>query len=313
VDVEFPFRYLAAWDLGPGLPDPAGGDVVPTLVMPVLLAAVLHAGWNAIAKGVPDRLGLWLRMSLAGATVAALALPWVAGPARPSWFWLGASVLLHVGYNVALMAAYRVGDFNQTYPLARGVGPLVVAVVAVLLLGESLPPVPALGVVLIAGSVALLGLTPWQRVRDNPAAVVAALATGLTIASYTLVDAIGVRRSDSTAGYTLWLFGLQGLATVCLIAPRLLARGRGDRRRPSGTGAWSLAATASLMSMLAYGLVLWAQTRGAVAAVAALRESSVVVAALIGTVFFSEPLGRLRVLASVAIAGGVVLLAMPHA
>lgn len=288
---------------------------MPTLVMAVLLAAVLHAGWNAIAKGVPDRLGLWLRMSLTGATVAGLALPWIGGPARASWGWLGASVLLHVGYNVALMAAYRVGDFNQTYPLARGVGPLVVAVVAVLLLGESLPPVPALGVVLITGSVALLGLTPWHRVRANPTAVVAALATGLAIASYTLVDAIGVRRSASTAGYTLWLFGLQGLATVCLIGVRLLVRGRADRPAAAAgpTGGWSLAATASLMSMLAYGLVLWAQTRGAVAAVAALRESSVVVAALIGTVFFSEPVGRLRVMASVVIAGGVVLLAMPHA
>lgn len=313
-----------------------------TLVPAVLLAAVLHAGWNAIAKGAPDRRGLWLRMGLVGTAAAALLLPWVAAPARPSWGWLGTSAVLHVGYNVALMAAYRVGDFNQTYPLARGVGPLVVAVVAVLALGETLPPLPAAGIVLIAGSVGLLGLTPWRRIRANRAAVLAALATGLAIASYTLVDAIGVRRAASTAGYTLWLFGLQGLLTVAALglvrpAGAGATRAAGAARAPAaagpagaawapaaagpagaarvtraGGGGWSLAGTASVMSMLAYGLVLWAQTRGAIAAVAALRESSVVVAAMIGTVFFGEPMGRMRVVASVAIAGGVVLLAVPH-
>jgi len=223
-----------------------------------------------------------------------------------------------------LIAAYRLGDFNQTYPIARGLGPLVVAVVAVLALGERLAPLPAAGVILIAGAVALLGLTPWRQVRTNRAAVVAAVGTGLTIATYTLIDGIGVRRSGSPAGYTLWLVGLQGLLTVAVIvlARRVRRAGRATSAGPGMTrpvaradtgsvGAWTLAGAAAVMSILAYGLVLWAQTRGALASVAALRESSVVVAAAIGAMFFDEPMGRMRVLASAAVAAGVVLLAVP--
>jgi drug/metabolite transporter (DMT)-like permease len=287
----------------------------PAVVVAVLAAAVLHAGWNAIAKGVSDRLGLFARAGVANLVVAGVALWWVAAPARASWPWLGASVAVHVGYNLALLTAYRVGDFNQTYPLARGLGPLVVAGVAVLVIGEPLPPVPAMGVVLIAGAVAVLGLTPWRRVRAHRPAVIAAVLTGLAIATYTLIDGFGVRRSGTPAGYTLWLVGLQGLVTVAAIAAARRMR-RAAQAEPAGDAttarAWSVAAATGLMSMLAYGLVLWAQTHGALAAVAALRESSVVVAAAIGVVLFNEPMGRVRIIASAAVVTGAVLLAVPH-
>lgn len=278
------------------------------IVAAVLAAAVLHASWNAVAKGVADRVGLFVRTSLVGAAGCAVALWFVPLPAGGSWPWLIASVLVHVLYNLGLMAAYRLGDFNQTYPLARGVGPIVVAVVAALVLDEPLAPLPAAGVLLIGGAIAVLGLTPWRRVRENRPAVVAAVLTGLTIAGYTLIDGIGVRASGSAAGYTLWLVGLESVLTAAVAAvvrrrmtPVDAARGR----------VWLTAAAVALMSSLAYGLVLWAQTRGALAAVAALRESSVVVAAFIGVVVFKEPLGRVRILASVAVAAGVVLLAIP--
>jgi drug/metabolite transporter (DMT)-like permease len=277
------------------------------IVAAVLLAAVLHASWNAVAKGVADRLGLFLRTSVVGAVVCGVALPFVAPPAPGAWPWLLSSVVVHVLYNFGLIAAYRLGDFNQTYPLARGVGPIVVAVVATLVLDEPLAPLPAAGVALIAGAIALLGLTPWARVRENRAAVGAAVLTGLTIAAYTLFDGIGVRAAGTTAGYTAWLMGLECLALIAVVAARrrrMPYDGRADGR------AWLVAAAVAVMSVLAYGLVLWAQSRGALAAVAALRESSVVVAALIGVLVFKEPLGRVRVAASVAVTVGVVLLAV---
>jgi drug/metabolite transporter (DMT)-like permease len=281
------------------------------VVAAVLAAAVLHASWNAVAKGVTDRLGLFARAGAVGVVLAAVALWWVTPPAHASWPWLGASVAVHVAYNLALLAAYRLGDFNQTYPLARGLGPLVVAAVATLALGEPLPPVPLAGVILIAGSIAVLGLTPWRKVRENRPAVLAAVATGLVIAGYTLIDGVGVRRSGSPAGYTLWLVGLQGLATIAVVAGAKRLRRAEPARIGSAGLAWSIAFAVGIMSALAYGLVLWAQTRGALAAVAALRESSVVVAAAIGVVFFDEQLGRVRILASGAVAAGVVLLAVP--
>lgn len=279
-------------------------------VVAVLCAAVLHAGWNAIAKADDNRLGMFARSSVVGVAVAAVGLCIVAGPARESWYWLAASVLVHVAYNGGLLYAYRVGDFNLTYPLARGVGPLVVAGVAATALREPLAPLPSLGVVVIAVSIGVLGLTPWRKVRANRAAVVAAVFTGLTIATYTLIDGVGVRRSGSPAGYTLWLVGAQSILTVAaLLAFRRVRPGQALTTRAASV--WAAAFATAVMSALAYGLVLWAQTRGALAAVAALRESSVVVAAIIGVLLFKEPMGRIRILASVAVAVGVVLLAIP--
>lgn len=275
------------------------------IVAAVLAAAVLHATWNAVAKGSGDRVGLFVRSSLVGAVAAAVALWFVPLPAGGAWPWLIASVVVHVFYNLGLMAAYRLGDFNQTYPLARGVGPIAVAIVAASALDEPLAPVPAAGVALIAGAIAVLGLTPWRTVRANRPAVVAAVLTGLTIAGYTLIDGVGVRASGTAIGYTLWLVGLECAATAVVAAairPRDAAR--------AGPRGWAVAGAVTVLSTLAYGLVLWAQTRGALAAVAALRESSVVVAALIGLVVFKEPLGRVRIAASVAVALGVVLLAV---
>jgi drug/metabolite transporter (DMT)-like permease len=278
------------------------------IVAAVLAAAVLHAGWNAVAKAVTDRVGLFVRTSIVGAAACAVVLWFVPWPAAGSWPWLIASVVVHVFYNLGLLAAYRLGAFNQTYPLARGVGPVLVAIVAAVALDEPLAPLPAVGVALIASAIAVLGLTPWQRVAENRPAVVAAVLTGLTIAGYTLIDGVGVRASGSAAGYTLWLVGLECAATAVVAASlrrRTAFAGRADTR------GWLVAASVAVMSTLAYGLVLWAQSRGALAAVAALRESSVVVAALIGLVVFKEPLGRVRIAASVAVALGVVLLAVP--
>jgi drug/metabolite transporter (DMT)-like permease len=171
-------------------------------------------------------------------------------------------------------------------------------------IGEPLPLVSAIGIVLIAAAIGVLGLTPWRRVKANRSAALVAVCTGLTIASYTLLDGVGVRHSGSAVSYAIWLMALEGLAAMVslpLVRPHVA--------RPVTTSGWTVAAATSVLSTLAYGLVLWAQTRGALAAVAALRESSVVVAAGIGVVLFREPLGRTRIAASVAVAAGVVLLA----
>lgn len=283
--------------------------MTPIVVGAVLVAAVLHAGWNAMAKQASDRLALFGQTGVLTVVLAFPPLLWVAQPAAASWFWLAASVVVHLLYNFALIAAYQVGEFSQTYPIARGVGPLTVAAVAVLLLHEPMSALTTAGVALIAGAIALLGLVPWDKVRANRTALLTAVLTGLAIASYTVIDGIGVRRSDSPVGYTLWLVGLQGtLLTVISVAVNRRRAGTGDRPRASS---WLPATAISIMSALAYGLVLWAQSRGALAAVAALRESSVIVAAGIGTVFFGESMGRLRIICGIGVAAGAVLLSLP--
>jgi drug/metabolite transporter (DMT)-like permease len=285
--------------------------VSPVVVAAVLLAAVLHASWNAVTKHVTGRVDLFARSSLVGFVLAAPLVALLAPPARAAWPWLAASAGVHIVYNGGLLAAYRRGTFNQAYPIARGLGPLLVAAVAAITLGESPRPAPATGILLIAGALAVLGLVPWRQVRADPRAVLLAAGTGVTIAAYTVVDGVGVRASGSAGGYTAWLFATHSLATAVALALARRGRARDAPLLRVPARAWGPALAVSAMSMGAYGLVLWAQTRGALAAVAALRESSVVVAALIGAVVFGEPMGRARVLASTAIAAGALLVALP--
>jgi drug/metabolite transporter (DMT)-like permease len=274
-------------------------------VLAVLAAAVLHAGWNAMAKRASNRLVLVARMGAAGAVAATPLLVAVEAPLPACWPWLAASAVVHVGYTLMLVTAYAVGDFNQTYPLARGLGPVIVAVFAAVVLDERLPIGATAGIVLVVGGAAALGLTPWRLVATSRPALAAAGLTGGAIAGYTLIDGIGVRRSGSPVGYAAWLVALQGLLTVAVV---VVAR----RRRATSTTDpdWTIAGMAGGMAALGYGLVLWAQSRGALAAVAALRESSIVFAAIIGTVVFREPMGRLRTVASCVVAGGTVFIAL---
>ena len=287
---------------GPGGPTGSQAAVVGV----VLLAAVLHASWNALLKDGRDRLVMVVLLDLTAMVLSALLLPLTSWPARASWGLLGLSVLLHTGYKVLLMQSYQVGDLNQVYPLARGTAPLLVAVVAGLFLGERLGPWQLAGLVGVCGGLVLLLERGRPTPRKRPMLVLA-VATGVAIAAYTVTDGLGVRRSGTDVGYVAWLFLLGGLPIPLYTAatrPRRLAAGVRGRL---GVGV-----VAGALSLAAYGLVIWAQRRGALAVVAALRETSVLVAALIGTLWFSERFGRRRVVAATLIAAGIVLLNLPR-
>ena len=272
----------------------------------VLLAAVLHASWNALLKDGRDRLVMVVLLDLTAMALSALLLPLATGPARASWLLLGLSVLLHTGYKVLLMQSYQVGDLNQVYPLARGTAPLLVAVVAGLFLGERLGPWQLAGLIGVCGGLVLLLERGRATPRKRPVLALA-VATGVAIAAYTVTDGLGVRRSGTDLGYVAWLFLLGGLPIplyTLATRRRRLAAGLADRL---GVGV-----VAGALSLAAYGLVIWAQRRGALAVVAALRETSVLVAALIGTLVFSERFGRRRVVAAACITAGIVLLNLPR-
>jgi drug/metabolite transporter (DMT)-like permease len=272
------------------------------VVAAVLVAAVLHASWNALLKGGQDRLVMVVLLDLTALVLSLLLLPLAGRPAPASWWLLGLSVLLHAAYKVLLLQSYRVGDLNQVYPLARGSAPLLVAAFAGLVLGERLAPWQLAGLAGVCGGLLLLLETGRTGPRGRRMVGVA-LATGVAIAAYTVADGLGVRRSGTDLGYVAWLFVLGGVPIPLYAAAvhrrDLLAR----MREHLGVGV-----TAGAMSLAAYGLVIWAQRRGALAVVAALRESSVLVAALIGSLAFSERFGRRRVVAAACIAAGIVLL-----
>jgi drug/metabolite transporter (DMT)-like permease len=289
----------------------------------VLLAAALHATWNAIVKSIDDRLTVMAMLGLA-TTVVCLPVALIAAPppgdAVP--FLIG-SVAVHGVYNLLLVALYGDSDFNQAYPLARGISPPAVALFAVLVVGESLGGWQIAGLVVL--SAGLLGVAlPGPDDRGRRAGIGAArsrrtlslaMLTGLSIATYTVLDGLGVRRCGTPFGYGGWLFVAEGTIVPVVWAWHRIAAGDGCAAARLRTPRVPLdlimrAAAAGVISVLAYGLVLWAQTRGGLAIVAGLRETSVVFGAAIGATVFGERLGSRRIAASVLIAAGAVALSI---
>ncbi|MGD0062083.1 MAG: DMT family transporter [Streptosporangiaceae bacterium] len=271
-----------------------------SVTLAVLAAAVTHATWNAIAHGIKDQLLAFALIGVGGIVVAIPLIILAPMPRADCWPYLLGSIVIHVFYNLLLMRCYRLGEFGQVYPLARGTSPLVVTILAAIFVHERLGWPQITGVLVVSAGLATLVLAGR---RPGRAAFLAAVGTGLTIAAYTTVDGVGVRLSGSSIGYIGWLMLLESLC-VPMFA---LARRREVllKQRPRILLA-GLAAGA--LSVLAYGLVLWAQTRGALAPIAALRETSVIFGAIIGTLIFREPFGRTRVAATVLVVTGIILL-----
>jgi phosphonate utilization associated putative membrane protein len=273
----------------------------PLVTALVLGSALLHASWNAIIKSSRD---VTLDTALVAAGAGVLSLPLTAFlplPASASWPYLGASVAIHIGYFTTLVGAYRVGDLGHAYPLMRGTAPLLVALFGIVLLDEHPGATMWLGIVLISAGILSIGLL--QQGSAHRDATLWALANAAIIASYTLVDGAGARLSGSPAGYGAWMFLLQGLPFVALVIA-LRKRAALDYARRN----WRRGLGGGLCVISAYGIVLWAMTQAPVAAVAALRETSVIFAALLGSIFLREPFGRRRVIGACAVAAGVIAL-----
>jgi drug/metabolite transporter (DMT)-like permease len=270
------------------------------VTLAVLGAAVTHATWNAIAHGIKDQTLAFALIGVGGIAVAIPLTVLAAMPRADCWPYLAGSVAIHVFYNLLLMRCYQYGEFGQVYPLARGISPVVVTILAAVFVHEHLALLQVGGVLVVSAGLATL---VFAGRRPGRAAFLAAVGTGLTIAAYTTVDGVGVRLSASPVGYIGWLMLLQSL---CVPMFALLRRRDVILRQPRRVLAAGLVAGA--LSVLAYGLVLWAQTRGALAPIAALRETSVIFGAIIGTLVFREPFGRTRVAATVLLVAGIVLL-----
>jgi drug/metabolite transporter (DMT)-like permease len=283
----------------PSLPT---SPISASVVIAVLGAAVLHATWNAIAHGVADRLVGFTLIGAACTGCGAITVMAVGLPSAGAWPFVIVSAIVHVAYTLLLLLSYQLGQFSQVYPLARGTSPWVVAVVATTVLGQRLPAAELAGVLII--SAGLISLVFLGR-RAPLDALGAAFGTGLMIACYTVLDGVGVHRGPVLA-YIGWLFLLEGPAVPLLAVVR---RGRDlpGQLRPS----LAVGLTGGVVSMAAYGLVLWAQTRGALAPIAALRETSIIIGAVIGAIFFGERFGYRRAVASAVVVLGIILINLP--
>ncbi|MEU6183136.1 DMT family transporter [Streptomyces coeruleorubidus] len=277
--------------------------MTPLVTAAVLLAAVTHASWNAIAHKITDKLAGFTLISGGGVVIGLAMAPFVAFPAARAWPYLLGSAVIHIAYYALLVKSFRLGDFGQAYPIARGTAPLVVTVLAAVFAHEVPDGWAAAGIALSCAG--LTGVAVWglRGRRPDSAAIGAALATGLTIAAYTVVDGLGVRASGSSLGYIAWLMAVQGVVIPAYAVSRWRRETVAVLRPFAGIGLIGAA-----LSVTAYALVLWAQTRAELAPIAALRESSIIVGAAIGAVFFKERFGAPRIAAAGLLVVGIGLM-----
>lgn len=274
----------------------------------ILSSALLHAVVNTLIKISGDGLITRGGMNAVACIVAAPFLLAVPPPGPDLWPLLVLSVMIHALYPFFLVQAYRTGDLSSVFPLARGSAPLLVALFTVIALEQRPSTVSLIGIVLVSLSVASFafarGLTPS---KTHARSMALAFATGLIIAVYTVVDAAGLRLASTPFAYIVWLFVLDGAFVSLLV---VLARRRAVL--PFIAGHWRATLAAGILGVLTYGLALLALAMGPVADIAALRETSIVFAALLGTYVLGEPFGRKRVNAALAAAAGIALMYLGH-
>ena len=286
-----------------------------TLTWPVVLAvlcgALLHASWNALIKSGNDKALDTALVHCLGAVVALPFALWVGPPPPTAWPFIAASLLIHIGYYIALVGAYQHGELGLTYPIMRGFAPMLVALASGVFIGEAPTPMAWLGIAGITLGVALVGLAHPGEALHHRKALMFAFSNAAIIALYTVVDGRGVRASVvddfGALRYVMTLFVLDGIAYPTLVWLRRSSDGRREIVRYARQR-WPVAALGGSASIGSYAIALWAMTRAPVASVAALRETSVLFAALLGTLLLKERFGMQRAVGTGVIVAGVMAL-----
>jgi len=267
-----------------------------------LFAAILHASWNAFLRSGADRFWTMTVMTLA-MTVAAIPVAlFLPLPAIEAWPYLVGSALFQLAYGLLLVAAYRQGELGQVYPIIRGSAPLLVTLGGLIFAGDVLLPLAMFGVSCIVLGIMLLAL---GKARASSSSMLYALATGVSIAGYSTVDAVGIRISGDTGAYIAWVFVLPGIllaiAFCVMRGPlRIDLRSRETVKTIGG----------GFVSLVSYGAVLLAYSMAPAGPVSALRETSVVFAVLIGWLFLGEMLSAKRIAACLVVAAGAILIGL---
>ncbi len=264
----------------------------------------MHAGWNALIK---IRLEPLLAVTLINATAGVVCLPilfWSGWPGPESYPWLAGSAILHTGYNFLLASAYRIADMSLVYPVARGTAPLLTALFSIVILKEPVGALGALGIAVLGFGIFAMSIrSPSETAKMDRKALLMAGATAIMICGYTIADGTGARISGNTAGYVAAMFMFDGLF-ITLIALRL--RGREGIKAMIGFAGPGIAG--GTMACLAYAIAIWAMTVAPIPLVAAVRETSVLFAAVIAVVVLKEPLRLNRLLGAGLIVAGLVMI-----
>jgi drug/metabolite transporter (DMT)-like permease len=269
-----------------------------TVVLLVLLAALLHAVWNALLRGGRDRFWSSAVMSLAAGVTCLSVISFLPLPKPQAWFFIVASAVVHLFYNLLLVRMYRQGDFGHTYPVARGSSPLLITLGGVLFASEHLSPHVFLGICLVSAGIVSLAF----GAKAHTGTFLAAFSTGCSIAIYSVIDGLGARASGNAAAYTAWMVMGYGFVMPIVFS---LSRSPGKPKFWQGSALeFAKAGAGGVASILAYGIVVWAMAHGPLGPVSALRETSVLFAVLIGCFFLKEKFTTQKTVAVILIVLG---------
>ncbi len=275
-----------------------------TVFLLVLAAALLHALWNAMLKGSGDKQITMLAVVIGHLPLALLALLFVEAPAAQSLPYMLASIALHTGYQLFLTRAYRVGDLSQVYPIARGIAPLIVITISVVVLNVNLSLLQSLAVVLLALGIMSLCFDSDSSKKTNYSAAGLAVVTGCFIAAYSIVDGLGARQSESSVAYYSYL----SIGNAMLFSLITLLSHRKGQFTVLFTHYRKHLLIGGSFSFIAYACVTWAFTQAPIALVTALRETSILFALLIGVFHLKERLSPLKLISCLIAMFGAALI-----
>ena len=267
----------------------------------VLFAAILHASWNAIIKFGDDKLQGMVLLSLAHGIIGFILLILFPLPKAEPRPWLIASVGFHLWYKLFLTSAYEQGDLSRVYPIARGTAPLLVLVLSSIFIIDAISNQDIFSIIAIGIGIFILGIGVFSN-KETVALLPFALCSAIGTAGYSITDGLGARVSGDVTSYIGWLFFLDAVVFMFYAFFK-----RGLSIIPKKISVWILGLIAGSASVLAYWIAVWAMTIAPIALVAALRETSVLFAVLIGVLFFKESMGKSKIIASLIIVFGIII------
>ncbi len=276
----------------------------PGIIIIVLTAAAMHAGWNAIAKTGSDPFISISLIGIFGGFATMMLIPFIPAPPGELWPWIVASALVHAGYKLFLIQAYKAGDLSQVYPLARGTAPLIVTIVSILFLDEVLGGFQIFGVVVLVSGIWLMGVRGSATLGHlDGRAVFFAIATSLFIAAYTIIDGLAGRIAPTVLSFLVYMTTIDAiLLSIVFIS----VRGTSGLRQIAPF--WRQGLIGGIMSNTAFALSIWAMKSAPIALVAALRETSIIFAVLIARVVLKEKMTGWRIAAALLIATGIIFM-----
>jgi len=276
------------------------------ILLAVLGGALLHASWNALIKWEPDKLAASVAIAVGAGIVSIPLMLTNPLPLAPSWPLIAVSSVIHVFYFVLVGYALRHADLGVAYPLTRGSAPAFTAILGAVWLGEMLSLSGWLAVGAIAAGVVTLSADALLRGGLTARAAVLAFTNAAVVVAYTLLDGVGARLAGNAVAYVSWM--MAGTATLIGLIAVVFFRGKIFEQQRSF---WIRALIGGGLSIASYGIATWAMTKAPIGLIAALRETSVLFAAIMGALIFGESFGPKRWAALVLIVLGIGLLRWP--